>query len=383
MIKVHICLVSEQLVPNVLPILREKPPQVVLLTTEQVMDKSVLLESFFKSRGIKTAKHTVKAFDFQDVVSVCEKIINSFQEAGVEITLNVTGGTKVVALAAFQKFYFDGLRIIYVDTSNNRILELGDKPGSIALDGNLLKVKEYLACYGKQLKQGNLGLAPAMESKRRGKTVEICQMFIHNPELLLEVNKQVARYRDKREKPYFGLFPDTLPEKGEKLCTLLLGAGLATPGIKGSVNINGKEELFYLGGGWLEEYVYGVISDLNIPGIDLCMNLEIEWQSKVKKEMIRNELDIVFTHENRLHIISCKTSGLDKKGPDSRKGKDALYELNTLADNVGGLFARSMLVSAHQLSKYSRQRANNMGIEVISGMEVLGLKKKLQNSWLG
>ncbi len=380
MSKVHVCLVSEQLIPNVLPVLKEKPVHAVLLSTSQMEQECAMLETFFNSRGIKTTTRLIPAFDFKEIIGSCKKVIGDF--ADTDLVLNVTGGTKVAALAAFQQFYFDSLRIIYVDTSHNRLLELGDDPKSVELEGNLLRVKDYLACYGKCFASGTNGTPPVGENARRGATVQICDLLIKNPELLLGVNRQVAQYKQVGKKPYFGLFPETLAEGGIKLCRLLRGAGIVTEGIEGSVNFNREEDLFYLGGGWLEEYVFGVVADCVVPGLDLCMNVEIEWRSQAKATT-RNELDIAFTHRNRLHIISCKTSGLDRRGSDSPKGKEALYELDSLADNIGGLFARSMLVSAHQLGKASRQRADDLGIEVVAGLDVLGLKKQLKNSWLG
>jgi hypothetical protein len=248
------------------------------------------------------------------------------------------------------------------------------------LSGNLLNVKEYLACYGKQFVPGSNGKPPKGEVVRRAVTRDICRLMINNPELLYKTNSLIAAHKEKGA-PYFNLPADLLPEGGDKLCGLLRQSGIATEGIGGSVNLNSKERIFYLGGGWLEEYVYGVLADCRLPERDLCMNVEIEWQSE-SRQTTRNELDIAFCFGNRLNIISCKTSSIDRRGGDDPKGKEALYELDSLAENVGGLFARSMLVSAHRLSPVSRQRAMDMGIQVISGHEVLGLKKYLTNDWL-
>ena len=44
--KTHVCLVSDQLIPNVLPVMREKPERVILLTTEKMQNKAALLRDF-------------------------------------------------------------------------------------------------------------------------------------------------------------------------------------------------------------------------------------------------------------------------------------------------------------------------------------------------
>ncbi len=377
MSNVHVCLVSEQLIPNVLPVLREKPRSAVLLATVEMEARTVMLAEFFRARGVKTEVRKISPFDFSGVLEVCRQVIEDYQ--GNDLTLNVTGGTKVAALAAYQQFYFDDLRVIYLDTAHNSILELGNTPVYHEIVGNLLKVKDYLACYGKGYVQGTSGAPPDGEPSRRAKTAEVSRLFIRRPDLLLAVNRQVAQYKDDRRKPYFSLIPARLPDGGEQLCQFLRDAGVATLGIEGSANINTEEQLFYLHGGWLEEFVYGVIAELGVPSLDLRMNVEIEWLS-AGRAPTRNELDIAFTHRNRLHIISCKASTLDQR-ESGAKGKEALYELDSLADNVGGLFARPMLVSAHQLGSASRQRANDLGIDIVSGMEVLGLGKYLRQKW--
>jgi len=379
MASVQVCLVSDQLLPNVISVFVEKPQKVVLLVTQQMDSKAQALACLLNPRGITTEIHLISAYGFSDVLETCRGIIEKHPDDS--LTLNVTGGTKVAALAAFQQFYFSDLRIIYIDTSHDRILELGDKSRTIPLKKNYLKVKDYLACYDKQFAPGTDGGPPAGYYERIATTKKIAELLIHNPELMSAVNQSISRYKTERRKPYLGLFPTELPKGSSRLCSLLQEAQVVTPGVEGSVNVNSDESLFYLGGGWLEEYVYSTIGDLHIAGLDLMMNVQIDWQSE-GKSTTRNELDIVFTHRNRLHFISCKTSGIDQKGPESRRGKEALYELDSLAERVGGLFGQSMLVSAHRLGSASRQRAKDLGIEIVDGNDLLGLGKRLQEVWL-
>lgn len=379
----HVCLVSEQLIPNVLPVLAERPQQVILLITPQMENQGWLLEKFLRERGVKTNSQPIPAYDFAGVLAACTKVIELFCTADKKITLNVTGGTKIAALAAYQQFYFASQRIIYMDTANGRILELGDNPAAITLTDNLLKVKDYLACYGKQLNQAASGPSPALPGQRREATSRLCYILVQNPKILRELNWRVSKFREQKSP-----FPFTLPfaclqGKGERIGNILLEGGIALPSTDGELCIGNEENLFYLGGGWLEEFVYNTITDMDVPGLDCRLNVNIKWenQSPAARGKTANELDIVFTHRNMLHIISCKTSGLDMGEPGHAKGKEALYELDSMADNVGGLFARSMLVSVHPPNKTSRQRAKDLGIEIVAGQDILGFGRRLQQIW--
>lgn len=120
---------------------------------------------------------------------------------------------------------------------------------------------------------------------------------------------------------------------------------------------------------------------MSINGLDCLLNVNFEWQiqrAASKKKKTENELDVVFSCNNRLHIISCKTSSLDIL---KNAGKDALHELDSMKANVGGLFARPLLVSVHPLKDADFRRAQNLKIPVVSGNNILHLQERLQQEW--
>jgi len=101
-----------------------------------------------RPRGLRVEEREIKPYDFNDVLDTCEAVIK--ENDGAQLTLNVTGGTKISALAAFQAFFFENRRIIYLDSANRRIIELSDSQGHEAaeINKNLVTVRDYLACYG-------------------------------------------------------------------------------------------------------------------------------------------------------------------------------------------------------------------------------------------
>ena len=122
---------------------------------------------------------------------------------------------------------------------------------------------------------------------------------------------------------------------------------------------------------------------MGINGLDCHLNVNIEWDTHGANPPTKNELDVLFTYQNRLHVISCKTSNMNrsKDGPEPPKGKETLYELDSLTKASGGLLARPMLVSVHPLRPEDFQRAREQKIKVICGSAILQLQERLENHW--
>lgn len=203
--------------------------------------------------------------------------------------------------------------------------------------------------------------------------------IINSTEENFACNRQLNEY-DKKEPPVF-LYVNNLPGPGTELFDLLVQEGIAVPSGADTLCLQSEAARFYLNGGWLEEYVFNLIKGLSINGLDCLLNVNFEWQiqrAASKKKKTENELDVVFSCNNRLHIISCKTSSLDIL---KNAGKDALHELDSMKANVGGLFARPLLVSVHPLKDADFRRAQNLKIPVVSGNNILHLQERLQQEW--
>ena len=134
---------------------------------------------------------------------------------------------------------------------------------------------------------------------------------------------------------------------------------------------------FFANGGWLEEYVYGLLLSLR-PQIlrlqDCAQGMEIS--RNIGKRTVSNELDVVALANNRLHIIECKTKKFNKG-----EGNDVIYKLDSLAELMGGTQARALLVSFKDIRLGERTRAAELDIDIIGPAELPRLKSRLRQ-WL-
>ena len=135
---------------------------------------------------------------------------------------------------------------------------------------------------------------------------------------------------------------------------------------------------FFVNGGWLEDHVFDtLLSSRKILQIqDAAQGMEI--LRSVTRQPVKNELDVCFLSNNRLHVIECKTKRFQQVDHADSPGAETLYKLDSLADILGGNHGKGMLVSYLPVSKWDRQRARDLQIEVCAANELKNLEQTLK-----
>src|SRR5690606_24051546 len=103
------------------------------------------LEKLFTAKGIKVIPHAT--IDPYNPVQVNEIIKAITEKKAHNIILNITGGTKLMALGAYEVFKEKKLPVIYCHTDDKIILHLLPEPKEEQLKVNLT-IEDYLASYG-------------------------------------------------------------------------------------------------------------------------------------------------------------------------------------------------------------------------------------------
>lgn len=132
---------------------------------------------------------------------------------------------------------------------------------------------------------------------------------------------------------------------------------------------------FFCNGGWLELFVYDQLCRLKLEIDqlqDVRIGLELEYPQQIK-----NELDVVFLANNRLHIIEVKTSYLEDKTSVSNQ---LIYKLEALANALGSE-VKAMAVSLSDLPASSIKRAGLYDLQVVAADDLLHLKSRLKH-WI-
>nr|MDT0252513.1 DUF1887 family CARF protein [Endozoicomonas sp.] len=185
---------------------------------------------------------------------------------------------------------------------------------------------------------------------------------------VLDANGGLKSSRDYQELSY-------VSRRDHELLKRLSEEGILswTAGDEKKIQFTSAESARYMGGRWLEEYVWHIARDAGAECLAAGQDITAEQQ---RKDDVRNELDLVIVHNNRLLLVECKTGQIQKEQRDS----EVIYKLDSLANHAGGLFCERLLVSAAPLD---HERKNGQKVKVssrarsydIDVLQYQGLKK--------
>ncbi len=149
-------LIGEQPIPNLLPLWQFREytaTQLVATRTTQPVAET-LRKAIQKDPQLKHLEVLdtliVKAYDIGQARGVLATVLNDHLNQGREVRLNLTGGTKLMSLAALQAAFGSGVRLMYVSTEENCIILLGSD--GVEMERLPIQVKitveQYLAAHG-------------------------------------------------------------------------------------------------------------------------------------------------------------------------------------------------------------------------------------------
>ncbi len=366
---VHVCMVSEQTIPNLIPIRMSefRPDLVFLLTTPAMKSQADRLEDVITSDGIQVKRLSVKPYDYISMHKVCEEIVSTSADI---LILNATGGTKIMALAAMDVFRSKGLTVLYVDTKNKTIHQLSPefKPFKFK---NVLDVTTYLKVYGQ-----NVIKSESTTLSNRFKILiytllKEAEMF---KKAISDFNRVASRAAKSDRFPCVVKDIESLTATSahKKLLKLYEEYGLLKHH-KRDIKINKKEYAEFMAGGWLEDYVFDVVKSLNPP--DVLKNVKVEWDKKGARPPT-NEYDVVFIWDNRLFLVECKTKRFMGKDIESNSS-EPIYKLDSLKDSAGGLFGQGIFISYKGLTTEMKERLEAYGLKYCEKEDIINLREKL------
>lgn len=88
--------------------------KVYILYSKVYGESALELESFFGRAMVPVVLRPINGFDFQDIVDNIYAIYQAEHGKGIEFSINITGGTNLMAAAACSCAFFVGAKIYYV-----------------------------------------------------------------------------------------------------------------------------------------------------------------------------------------------------------------------------------------------------------------------------
>lgn len=376
----QICLVSGQNLPNYMGVCVSdpRPDRVHLLVTSSMQQQAAILENALKRLGCTVQQHPLASANPEGVFNCLCDIGENLQGPAA---INVTGGTKLMALTAVEWAHLSELKhtIFYIDTQQDSIFYLsgGRKPDPLSCQ---LSIAELLL-----VGPGHTIVSRDKESiseTQHLRLQELLNLFLQNPQALKLFN-QVASEAQKQGCLYQN-WPYDPPASFKRALSIAEELGKVT--LSQTITFTSEEARKWCNGGWLEEYVKDVLASMRGKKLihDYAANVELDYRTDVKgssKDAVQNEIDAAFSQNSMLYLIECKTSDVSKiiRGKEITRtmAADALYKLDSLKDTLGGTFGKGMVVSVFAPREEDIHRAGERGIRLIYGSELLGLEKNI------
>ena len=416
MSRVLVSLVSEQPIPNILAIHHFKPDELLFISTQKmeaqgktssILETLKLLELGDYQKDNKLHKILVQEDSILDCYQRLDKWINEWiNKSGkgkekVEFVVNLTCGTKIMSFAAYEFFRDYNNKMIYVPIPKNEFIVPFPKKSAgqpTALDLRL-KVIEYLTAYGLKVLNKKLDTCRQEAKERKELSKWMVENYNQIENLLRWLYSKLGNHRNKKNFELTDTFDNPTQEEREFLGRF----GFSLSNEEGSQRLTISKELTksqirYLTGGWLEEYCFNSLLELHEQGFidDVQIGLHLEKSheqesdydqgqlsrqpgqpegksgcrqaAEGQKSNNENEYDCLFTKDNALYFVECKSLPQDKG-----ETKSTLYKIEALQQNFG-LKVKSFLATA---SPPSEDLAKRFKPEIISRSELGQLKEKI------
>lgn len=377
----HLCLISQQAAPNLLPILDEqfKPKKAIFMVSNSMKKNAESLKSVFERKQIKVEIiNLIDEYNFHEMKTQFLEIAEKYENEN--IALNVTGGTKLISIAAAEAFSCITKPIFYIDTNQNKILFLHLDEKNKRLEDHALNtkidLKTYLNSYGNKIIKTGENL-PKYENLLGLFEEQIIKNYEENKNIISSLNKYASEAKETSYKCKIYETPNIFSNFLEQLDKEEI-----IQYKNREINFIDKETHEFLSGGWLEYYAYNKIKNIKkINDISLNMKIgnsyhkdKIKYHSQNKGN--NNEIDVIFLAKNRLHLIECKTGRMDK----TEKIEDIIYKLETLTE-YGGIMTKKCLISYFEVPEKIMNRAKSYKIEIIQGEQLKRLEQYI-NNWI-
>jgi len=387
---IHVCLVSDQLLPNLIPILMDRPVKVYLVSSVAMTarEKDKDLQRLLRKRDIEVEnRRQAPSAGIEDIRKFAKKLCGQIlaKNRGASVVLNATGGTKLLSMGFVEAFRKElegyALRIIYTDTEHQVIESLVPMNRAAERMRGVLDVPTYLAAQGMRLEDSACEDASWRDFVERRKP--LTEYLVSDCQQLSELFGVLDGLVHGANGSHSVSLPGGNTLGNAKRCLRSQPGGEWRRAFGKMVNFglirwNGDKEVEflsehaarYLSGTWLEEYAWHVAREVGLE--DVRSSARCRWERYSGSDAPQNEFDLLAVHNNRLLLAECKTGKF--AGGDQQ---NIASKLESLGRNAGGLFGSSLMLSARDVPQNMRARLKSLGIGFLEGENLRELPKAL------
>ena len=340
----------------------EEGDSLMFISAKDTADDLEFLSSIWKVPEDRIEEILFKRDSDEDAYELICRNVVSHLNAETNYCVNLAGGTRYMALAVQQVFEKFNARYFYVNVEENKIVEtvfddsIYDNDDRFTPIRHRMRIKEYLELHELSNNLNHIKMPVRSEMCTQGVYDVLTKVGIDASDA--ETLCQLREYRKKKTRSKISQMTHPVSPKikpvphlrhfMDKIHFKETDAGYLRP-----------EEIDYLTGGWLEEYLYGFVKKLVKPD-DIAMGVRIFQKNLPQHD---NELDVVFTKDNQLFVMECKTGFASE-----RMFNEIVYKCCALKEALLGISCHSYIFSLKKDETGKlRQIAFNMGVTFCDG----------------
>lgn len=389
--RILLSLVGEQPTPNLIPLYHaanveqrfdgvkflvssdERFKQVAKHLSEAITKEAEKADSPLSGMQIIDPGPTVDAWQLDKAREDCEKAIGKCRADGHEVTVNLTGGTKIMSLAAYQAAVNAGVPMLYVNTSETQVHHYDGAGQPLAAKRFSVKIsiETQLRAAGREFsnRPDEMTLdATAISPERRA----LVKWMVDNYPVAIKCSAMaVTKFIDRKKRKGEALtWPYRVPldARDEQLRTAIQHLHDAKFWEwNGSDVIISQDRWDFVNGKWLEAYAVTTLAD-HVAG-----HGKDDWFDEVLGPVYVKgspEIDVMVSKNGQLVILECKLTGGE---PTSILGK--LYAHEHL---LGGLYGASVFVRAAPDENGGTTQWEQYGAEMVIGPDLKDLARRVQ-----
>jgi hypothetical protein len=299
------------------------------------------------------------AFNPADTRRAIEKQMSKLPSTA-RVAVNLTGGTKLMFAGALAACWERGLEPFYFEINDHNIIFIRDGV-TIPFIG-AKSVADFFVVNGFDV----ITNGRWEENPCRAARMEVTNELWTTRQTLgrLYQTPEFRKYRvpwgKVRNPPFSWKWGDSQASFTPKGDASLVLNGVARP--LPACDDYGQ----YLGGGWLEEYVFTLLRHVEERGLihDLRIGMEVDYLGKIHhpNEPPSGEFDCAFTDGKRLWLVECKAGNVKQ---------EHIQKLENNLKTYGGIAARGILVAAFPLvPTLARRVRSSTSIRVVQAGDV-------------
>lgn len=302
--KIQVCLIGGEAMPNVVGVLWHRPDVIKAMATADSGKMVDWLKNALQSIGFNPQIDLVEVPGF-DVPAIKQAIAGLDENVPeFECMVNWTGGTKIMAAAAREVAIQKGWDLLYVNTQQAEILRGEGAQQSVPfnlMDMGVSAMTQIIAT-GQTIEDGKI------DQKRLNSFAKPSEALVAAAEVILDASWEKGLRQLQKGRPAIKA------ELNSKMASALMAAALIEPGENNTWRLAYCSELRpmfnesdaeaaakFIESGWLEVFVYSRLKRLFSPD-------DIDWHVTINRDTKgqMSEFDVLMYHQGRLLVVDTK-----------------------------------------------------------------------------